>query len=99
MTTNNEDIKLADFTFTKHTDAMQFHGRGSDNVRVPAKWAINYQDKQVGLIYCRSMRQFDVPDWSVVRFTADGVKELRCMLKSRAAAVAWVQANAEKFIN
>jgi hypothetical protein len=85
MTTTS--IKLTDIKITKLTNAFTLFG-GADNTYVPAKWAINYQDKFVGMLISN-----DGVEWSVYKGTIAIAK-----INSRTAAVAWVHDNIEKIV-
>ena len=85
----NESIKLTDFTFTQYTEAFRCGDR-----LVPAKWAINYQNKMVGMI----IDLYGDGNFIVYKFEGEQVWPLETHLPSRRAAVRWVQDNADEFI-
>jgi hypothetical protein len=82
------DIKLTDIKITKLTNAFTLFG-GGNNTHVAAKWAINYQDKQIGMLVSD-----DDGAWTVYK----GADAITSRIASRTAAVAWVHDNIEKLI-
>jgi hypothetical protein len=85
----------------KSQSASVAHGRGNDSYRTPARYDITVDGVVVGKLGCSKMTYMAVADWSVVLVNADGSigREIRSMLRSKKAAITWIHANADKFIN
>jgi hypothetical protein len=84
----------------KSQSASVAHGRGSDSYRTPARYDILLDGKLVGKLGGAKQTYMANPDWSVVLVNQDGSigREIRSMLRSKKAAVAWIESNVEQFI-
>jgi hypothetical protein len=83
----------------KSQAASVAHGRGSDSYRTPARYDIIVDGAVVGKLGGAKQTYMSIADWSVVLVNADGSigREIRSMLRTKKAAVAWITANVDKF--
>jgi regulation of enolase protein 1 (concanavalin A-like superfamily) len=90
MKQTESEIKVARVKISVLTPAIDM-----DGTHIPAKWAIKYNDELVGMIVAMNN---DCTDWTIYKLDGELPVDVRSMIKSRLAAVRWVQDNAHVFI-
>jgi len=91
---------LTVLTIKKLDKASQSFGRGDDQARTPARWGIFVDGTLRGTIVGKPQSYMDKADWTVYKIggaTVATYRPIKSFLKTRRAAVDWVQAHQTEF--
>lgn len=85
----------------KSRAASVAHGRGRDSYRTPAGYDIVIDNVLRGRLLGKPQRFMSLPEWEVYAMNPDGsnIRSVRPMLKSKQAAIDWINSNISKLIS